>query len=55
MFTEDHGGEEGELYDAWESGQEKLRQQLAASRKNSRTDISDPAKILIFPAKQPRK
>jgi hypothetical protein len=56
MLTEDHGGEEGAaLYDAWESGQEKLRQQLAKSRKNARTDISDPAKILIFPAKQPRK
>ena len=30
MFTEDTGGKEGErLYDAWESGQQKLREMLA--------------------------
>jgi hypothetical protein len=54
MFTEDHGGEEGAaLYDAWESGQEKLRQQLAKSRKTPRTDPPELAMPLkskaIFP------
>jgi hypothetical protein len=30
MFTENTGGKEGErLYDAWESGQQKLREMLA--------------------------
>jgi hypothetical protein len=48
MFTEDHFGEEGAaLYDAWKSGQEKLRYQLAESRKNFRTGPPE----LVMPSK----
>jgi len=33
MFTDDVGGDEGErLYDAWVSGQDKLREMLIAHR-----------------------